>query len=60
MNIGSSFYFNKELKNFKFKSIGKNVLIEKTASLYFIENFIGNKASIDDNVIIVVSKKILC
>jgi galactoside O-acetyltransferase len=58
MHIGSSFYSNKELKKFKFRSIGKNVLIKKTAGLYFIENIsIGNNVRIDDNVIIVASKK---
>jgi len=56
MNLGSSFYSSKELKKFKFRSIGKNVLIKKTASLYFIENIsIGDNVRIDDNVIIVAS-----
>ena len=58
MHIGSSFYSNKELKKFKFRSIGENVLIKKTAGLYFIENIsIGNNVRIDDNVIIIASKK---
>ena len=56
MHIGSSFYSNKELKKFKFRSIGKNVLIKKTVGLYFIENIsIGSNVRIDDNVIIVAS-----
>ena len=58
MHVGISFYSEKELKKFKFRSIGKNVLIKKNVSLYFIENIsIGNNVRIDDNVIIVASKK---
>jgi galactoside O-acetyltransferase len=58
MHAGILFYSVKELKKFKFRSIGKNVLIKKNVSLYFIENIsIGNNVRIDDNVIIVASKK---
>ena len=58
MHVGISFYSEKELKKFKFRSIGKNVLIKKNVGLYFIENIsIGNNVRIDDNVIIVASKK---
>jgi acetyltransferase-like isoleucine patch superfamily enzyme len=58
MHAGISFYSKKELKKFKFRFIGKNVLIKKNVSLYFIENIsIGNNVRIDDNVIIVASKK---
>ena len=58
MHLGSSFYSNKELKKFKFHSIGKNVLIKKNVGMFFIENIaIGNNVRIDDNVIIVASKK---
>ena len=58
MHMGISFYSEKELKKFKFRSIGKNVLIKKNVGLYFIENIsIGNNVRIDDNVIIVASKK---
>jgi len=58
MHIGIPFYSEKELKKFKFRSIGKNVLIKKNVSLYFIENIsIGNNVRIDDNVIIVASSK---
>lgn len=58
MHIGTSFYSEKELKQFRFKSIGKNVFIKKNVGLYFIENIsIGNNVRIDDNVIIVASSK---
>lgn len=58
MHVGISFYSEKELKKFKFRSIGKNVLIKKNVGLYFVENIsIGNNVRIDDNVIIVASKK---
>jgi len=58
MHIGTSFYSEKELKKFKFKSIGKNVLIKKNVGMFFIENIsIGSNVRIDDNVIIVASKK---
>ena len=58
MHIGSLFYTQKELKKFKFLSLGKNVLIKKNAGLYFTENIsIGSNVRIDDNVIIVASNK---
>ena len=58
MHAGISFYSKKELKKFKFRSIGRNVFIKKNVSLYFVENIsIGNNVRIDDNVIIVASKK---
>jgi galactoside O-acetyltransferase len=58
MHIGTIFYSEKELKQFKFKSIGKNVLIKKNVGMFFIENIsIGSNVRIDDNVIIVASKK---
>jgi galactoside O-acetyltransferase len=58
MHIGTSFYSKKELKQFKFQSIGKNVLIKKNVGMFFIENIsIGSNVRIDDNVIIVASKK---
>ena len=58
MHIGTSFYSEKELKQFRFRSIGKNVFIKKNVGLYFIENIsIGNNVRIDDNVIIVASNK---
>jgi galactoside O-acetyltransferase len=58
MHIGASFFSEKELKQFKFRSIGKNVFIKKNVGMFFIENIsIGNNVRIDDNVIIVASKK---
>jgi acetyltransferase-like isoleucine patch superfamily enzyme len=58
MHIGASFYSEKELKQFKFQAIGKNVLIKKNVGMFFIENIsIGSNVRIDDNVIIVASKK---
>jgi len=58
MHIGTSYFSEKELKQFKFRSVGKNVFIKKNVGLYFIENIsIGNNVRIDDNVIIVASKK---
>jgi acetyltransferase-like isoleucine patch superfamily enzyme len=58
MHIGTSYYSENEVKQFKFKSIGKNVLIKKNVGFYFIENIsIGNNVRIDDNVIIVASNK---
>ena len=58
MHIGTSYYSENELKQFKFKSIGKNVFIKKNVGLYFIENIcIGNNVRIDDNVVIVASNK---
>jgi galactoside O-acetyltransferase len=58
MHIGSSFFSEKELKQFKFRSIGKNVFIKKNVGMFFIENIsIGSNVRIDDNVIIVASKK---
>jgi galactoside O-acetyltransferase len=58
MHIGTSYYSENELKQFKFKSIGKNVFIKKNVGFYFIENIsIGNNVRIDDNVIIVASNK---
>lgn len=58
MHIGVPFYSEKELKKFKFRSIGKNVFIKKNVGMFFIENIsIGNNVRIDDNVIIVASKK---
>jgi galactoside O-acetyltransferase len=58
MHIGTSFYSEKELKQFKFQSIGKNVLIKKNVGMFFIENIsIGSNVRIDDNVIIVASSK---
>jgi galactoside O-acetyltransferase len=58
MHIGTSFYSEKELKQFKFKAIGKNVFIKKNVGMFFIENIsIGNNVRIDDNVIIVASNK---
>jgi galactoside O-acetyltransferase len=58
MHIGTSFYSEKELKQFRFRSIGKNVFIKKNVGMFFIENIsIGNNVRIDDNVIIVASNK---
>ena len=58
MHIGASFFSKKELKQFKFRSIGKNVFIKKNVGMFFIENIsIGNNVIIDDNVIIVASNK---
>jgi galactoside O-acetyltransferase len=58
MHIGTLFYSVKELKQFKFRSIGKNVLIKKNVGMFFIENIsIGNNVRIYDNVIVVASKK---
>ena len=58
MHIGTSFYSEKDLKQFKFQSIGKDVLIKKNVGMFFIENIsIGSNVRIDDNVIIVASKK---
>lgn len=58
MHIGTPYYSERELKKFKFFSLGKNVLIKKNVGLYFTENiFIGNNVRIDDNVIIVASNK---
>ena len=58
MHIGASFFSEKELKQFKFRSIGKNVFIKKNVGMFFIENIsIGSNVRIDDNVIIVASKK---
>jgi acetyltransferase-like isoleucine patch superfamily enzyme len=58
MHIGASFFSKKELKQFKFRSIGKNVFIKKNVGMFFIENIsIGNNVRIDDNVIIVASNK---
>jgi len=58
MHIGTSYYSENEVKQFKFKSIGKNVLIKKNVGFYFIENIsIGNNVRIDDNVIIVASNR---
>jgi acetyltransferase-like isoleucine patch superfamily enzyme len=58
MHIGIQVYSEKELKKFKFRSIGKNVFIKKNVGLYFTENIsIGSNVRIDDNVIIVASKK---
>lgn len=58
MHIGTLFYSEKELKQFKFRSIGRNVLIKKNVGMFFIENIsIGSNVRIDDNVIIVASKK---
>lgn len=56
MHIGQTFYSKEELKKFKFRFFGENVLIKKNVSLYFTENIsIGNNVRIDDNVIIVAS-----
>lgn len=45
----SSFYTEDELKELNFKSIGKNVLISKKASIYGTSNItIGNNVRIDD------------
>ena len=45
----TSFYNNETLEQFGFKSIGKNVLISKKASLYGISKIsIGNNVRIDD------------
>lgn len=58
MHIGASFYSENELKQFRFRSIGKNVFIKKNVGMFFIENIsIGNNVRIDDNVIIVASNK---
>ena len=58
MHIGSNYYSRNELKKIKFLSIGTNVLIKKNVSMYFVENIsIGSNVRIDDNVIIVASKK---
>jgi acetyltransferase-like isoleucine patch superfamily enzyme len=58
MHIGSNYYSRNELKKIKFLSIGTNVLIKKNASMYFVENIsIGSNVRIDDNVVIVASKK---
>ena len=58
MHIGTIYYSERELKKFKFLSLGKNVLIKKNAGLYFTENIsIGSNVRIDDNVIIVASNK---
>jgi galactoside O-acetyltransferase len=58
MHIGSNYYSRNELKKIKFLSIGANVLIKKNASMYFVENIsIGSNVRIDDNVVIVASKK---
>ena len=58
MNLGTSFFSEKELKKFKFRSLGRNVLIKKNVGFYFIENIsIGDNVRIDDHVIIVASNK---
>jgi acetyltransferase-like isoleucine patch superfamily enzyme len=58
MNLGSEFYTENELKNFKFGKLGHSVKIKKNASLYFIENIhIGDYARIDDFSIIVASNE---
>ncbi|MCF8070547.1 MAG: hypothetical protein K9L30_18355 [Desulfobacterales bacterium] len=58
MHIGSEFYTQNELTKISFKSIGEKVLIKKNVSMYFVENIsIGNNVRIDDNTIIVASKK---
>ena len=58
MHLGSNYYSRNELKKIKFLSLGTNVLIKKNASMYFVENIsIGNNVRIDDNVVIVASKK---
>jgi galactoside O-acetyltransferase len=49
----SSFLTNEELKKIGFKSIGKNVLISKKASIYLPELIsIGNNVRIDDFVML--------
>lgn len=45
----NSFFNEEELKQFKFKKIGKNVLLSKKASIYSPQNIsIGNNVRIDD------------
>lgn len=47
--MATSFYTEEELKDIGFKSVGKNVLVSKKASLYGAENIsIGNHVRIDD------------
>ena len=57
MHIGEKFYSDEELKNFGFKTIGKNVKIKKNVGIFFTENVsIGNNVRIDDFTIIVASE----
>lgn len=49
----NSFYKTKELQKLGFKSLGKNILLSKKASIYGAENIsIGNNVRIDDFVIL--------
>ena len=52
-----SFYSEKDLKKFGFKSLGKNVLISEKTSIYNAKNVeIGNNVRIDDYTVISAGK----
>lgn len=48
----TNFYSRKELIEFGFKSVGKNVKVSKKSSLYSISGSIGNDTRIDDFVLL--------
>ena len=60
MHIGERFYTQDELQTLGFKSLGKNVLIKRNASIYFTENIcIGDNSRIDDFTVLVASRELV-
>jgi galactoside O-acetyltransferase len=58
MHLGERFYTDSELKDFGFKSLGRNVRIKRNAGIYFTENIsIGDNVRVDDFTVIVASKE---
>lgn len=56
MHMGETFFSEDELKQFKFKSLGKNTKIKKNVSIFFTENVsIGDNVRMDDFTIIVAA-----
>jgi len=59
MNLGGTVLTEEELKQYPFKSLGKNVTIHSRAILCGIENLsIGDNSRIDDNAVILATDEV--
>jgi len=43
MHLGERFYTEKELREFPFQALGRNVKIKRNAGLFFVENISGQQ-----------------
>ena len=60
MNLGVSYYTQKELETFGFKKLGKNVQIKKNTTIVSTENIsIGDNTRIDDYCVLTAQKNLI-